>query len=235
VPAGFGNIVGLKPTVGGFSNIGMVPACRSIDTISVFAASVDENLGVGRVIGGYDAADPYSRRAPPGWLSRAALAPGVRLAVADVAGLCEPEVSAAYQRAAAAFATEAVDLAPFLEIARLLYEGPWVAERTDALRDVLAARAGILHPVTRQIVAAGLERRAVDAFAAFHRLALARRAAQSLFERVDALLVPTAPFCPRLAELEADPIGPNSRLGTFTIWRGLRCPLGFRRRVCRSA
>jgi allophanate hydrolase len=233
VPAGFGNIVGLKPTVGGFSNIGMVPACRSIDTISVFAASVDENLGVGRVIGGYDAADPYSRRAPPGWLSRAALAPGVRLAVADVAGLCEPEVSAAYQRAAAAFATEAVDLAPFLEIARLLYEGPWVAERTDALRDVLAARAGILHPVTRQIVAAGLERRAVDAFAAFHRLALARRAAQSLFERVDALLVPTAPFCPRLAELEADPIGPNSRLGTFTNFvnlcdlAGIAVPAGF--------
>jgi allophanate hydrolase len=136
--------------------------------------------------------------------------------VADVAALCDAEVSAAYHRATAQFRAETVDLAPFLEIARLLYEGPWVAERTDALRSVLEMPGDILLPVTRQIIGAGLERRTVDAFAAFHRLALARRAAQTLFERVDALLLPTAPFCPTLAALEADPIGPNSRLGTFT-------------------
>jgi allophanate hydrolase len=216
VPAMFGNIVGLKPTVGGVSNTGMVPACRSIDTISVFAPTVDESLAVARVIGGYDPTDPYSRRAPDGWLQRGALPAGVRIAMADVAALCDAEVDSSYQRAGAAFASEAVDLAPFLEIARLLYEGPWVAERTDALRDVLDRPDDILHPVTRAIVAAGLERRTVDAFAAFHRLALARRAAQTLFERVDALLLPTAPFCPTLAALAADPIGPNARLGTFT-------------------
>jgi allophanate hydrolase len=216
VPAAFGNIVGLKPTVGGVSNTGMVPACRSIDTISVFARSVDESLAVGRVIGGYDAADPYSRRAPAGWLTRGALSPHLRLGVADISTLCEPEVTAAYYAAAAPFSTEQVDLAPFLEIARLLYDGPWVAERTDALRAVLDMPGDVLLPVTRQIIGAGLERRTVDAFAAFHRLALARRAAQIMFERVDALLLPTAPFCPDLAALAADPIGPNSRLGTFT-------------------
>jgi allophanate hydrolase len=216
VPAAFGNIVGLKPTVGGVSNSGMVPACRSIDTISVFASSVDETLAIARVIGGYDANDPYSRQAPRGWLARGGLAPGLKVGVADVAALCDEEVTAAYQSASAGFACQMVDLAPFLEIARLLYEGPWVAERTDALRAVLDMPGDILLPVTRQIIAAGLERRTVDAFSAFHRLALARRAAQTLFAQVDALVLPTAPFCPSLAELEADPIGPNSRLGTFT-------------------
>jgi len=216
VPAGFGNIVGLKPTVGGVSNTGMVPACRSIDTISVFAGSVDESLAIARVIGGYDATDPYSRQAPRGWLARGGLAPGLKVGVADVGALCDHEVTAFYQSATAQFAREIVDLTPFLEIARLLYEGPWVAERTDALRAVLEMPGNILLPVTRQIIAAGLERRTVDAFAAFHRLALARRAAQLLFAQVDALILPTAPFCPRLSELQADPIGPNSRLGTFT-------------------
>jgi allophanate hydrolase len=140
----------------------------------------------------------------------------VRIATADVGALCDPQVTRAYEAACALFAHETADLAPFLEIARLLYEGPWVAERTDALRTILEGRSDILLPVTRTIVATGLRRRAVDAFNAFHRLALARRAAQTLFERVDALLLPTAPFCPTLAALEEDPIGPNARLGTFT-------------------
>jgi allophanate hydrolase len=216
VPAMFGNVVGLKPTVGGVSNRGMVPACRSIDVISVFARSVDESLAVARVIAGYDAADPYSRTAPPGWLARGALAEGFRVATADIAGLCDDDVTKVYTQACAPFDSEVADLAPFLEIARLLYDGPWVAERTAALREVLELQPEILLPVTRTILATGLERRTVDAFAAFHRLALARRAAENLFAKVDALLLPTAPFCPTLAALAADPIGPNARLGTFT-------------------
>ncbi len=108
------------------------------------------------------------------------------------------------------------DISLFLEIARLLYDGPWVAERTAALRDVVEGRPDILHPVTRTILEGGLARRTVDAFDAFHRLAEARRAAAELFARYDALLLPTAPFCPTLAEVADDPIGVNSRLGTFT-------------------
>jgi allophanate hydrolase len=216
VPAAFGDIVGLKPTIGAISATGMVPACRSLDTISVFARTVDAALAVQRVIAGYDPSDPYSRVPPYGYLRRSALPPAIRIAVADVDAICDPEVASLYNRATGLFASEKIDLAPFLEIASLLYDGPWVAERTAALRDVVTTRPEIMHPVTRSIVEAGLTRRTVDAFDAFHTLARVRRLAANLFARCDALVLPTAPFCPTIAEVEADPFGPNTRLGTFT-------------------
>ncbi len=216
VPAAFGNIVGLKPTVGAISTTGMVPACRSIDTISVFARTVDAALAVQRAIAGYDADDPYSRQPPFRYLTRGGLAAGATIAVADVDALCAPDVAALYRRATGLFATETIDLSPFLAVARLLYDGPWVAERTAALRDIVTQRPEIMHPTTRAIVEGGLTRKTVDAFDAFHQLAHARRLAATLFAKCEALILPTAPFCPTLAELEADPIGPNTRLGTFT-------------------
>ena len=216
VPAAFGNIVGLKPTIGSVSARGMVPACRSIDTISVFARSVDEALAVQRVMAGFDAADPYSRAAPFPFLRRATVPKAPRIAMANVRALVTPEINAAYLALTDLFPTELVDIAPLLAIARKLYDGPWVAERTAALRAVVTERPEILHPVTRAILEGGLERLSVDAFDAFHELALVRRAAEALFRRCDALLLPTVPFCPTLAELAADPIGPNSRLGIFT-------------------
>lgn len=216
VPAMFGNIVGLKPTIGSVPATGMVPACRSIDTISVFAASVDQALAVQRVIAGPDSADPYSRTAPFDHLRRAACAEGMRIATVDPGEVCSPAVAAATQAVAEALGAARVDITPFLEIARLLYDGPWVAERTAALRHVLATQADQCHPVTRAILEGGLSRRTVDAFDAFHKLAQARRVAADMFAHYDALVVPTAPFCPTLDELAADPIGPNSRLGTFT-------------------
>ena len=219
VPAAFGNIVGLKPTVGAVPSRGVVPACRSIDTISVFARTVDEALGVLRVIAGWDATDPYSRQAPLGWGRRGARTTG-RIAVADDLSACTPAVAAVVRRAGASVGGEPVSVGPFLELARLLYDGPWVAERTSALRPMLD-RPDSLHSVTRAILAGGLERRTVDAFDAFHLQAQARRQAEALFAEYDALLVPTAPFCPTLAELDADPIGPNSRLGTYTNWVNL--------------
>jgi allophanate hydrolase len=215
VPAMFGNIVGLKPTVGSVPSTGMVPACRSIDTISVFARDVAGGMAALRVMAGEDGVDPYGRAAPFAHLRQPARGGG-RVAVADVAELCVPEVGLGYARAAALFETERVDIAPFLEIARLLYDGPWVAERTAALRAMVEGRAESLHPTTRTILLGGLNRRTVDAFDAFHRLAEVRKLAAALFRRVDALLLPTAPFTPSLAELAADPIGPNARLGTFT-------------------
>ncbi len=216
VPAAFGGIVGLKPTIGSVSATGMVPACRSIDTISVFARSVGEALRVQRVITGFDAADPYSRTPPFDHLATGTVPPSVRIGVADVGALCAPEVARLYSRAGTLFPAQTIDISPFLAIARLLYDGPWVAERTAALRDVIGRAPDSLHPVTREILQAGFARRTVDAFDAFHALAKARRLAAETFATIDALLLPTAPFCPTLAELQADPIGPNSRLGTFT-------------------
>ena len=216
IPAAFGNVVGLKPTVGSISARGLVPACRSLDTVYVFAGSVDEALAVARVMAGYDDADPYGRPAPFDHLRRAGLPGGARIALGDDLSACDPPVAASVREAAALFGAETVDIAPFLEIARLLYDGPWVAERTAALREVVERRPDILHPVTRGILEGGLRRRTVDAFDAFHRLAKVRGLAARLFRRYDALLLPTAPFCPGLAELAADPIGPNSRLGAYT-------------------
>jgi allophanate hydrolase len=177
---------------------------------------VDTALLTQRIIAGYDSTDPYSREAPAGYLRRSALPVAVRVAVADIDGLCEPETARLWRCAAALFTRETIDLAPFMEIARLLYDGPWVAERTAALRDVVTMRPEIMHPVTRAIVMDGMTRKTADAFDAFHTLAQVRRLAAEVFSRCDALLLPTTPYCPTLAELETDPFGPNARLGTFT-------------------
>ncbi len=216
VPAMFGNVVGFKPTIGSFSSTGVVPACRSIDTISIFARSVDEALAVARVAAGYDDRDRYSRRAPLAHLRRGGAGGSGRVAVGAALPSCAEHVQAGYAAAAAMFETVPVDLAPFLAIARLLYDGPWVAERTAALRAFAEAGPERLHPVTWAILQSGLGRTAVDTFDALHAVAAARRLAEQMFRDVDALLVPTAPFCPSLQECAADPIGPNSRLGTFT-------------------
>ena len=209
VPAAFGNIVGLKPSLGAIPTRGVVPACRSLDVVSVFARSVDEALAVARVAAGPDADDRYSRAAPWPHLRQGALPPVLRVAMADVFALCAPEVVEAYR-------AEAVDIGPLLRIATRLYDGPWVAERSAALREVLIARPEILHPVTREILQSGLNRNAMDAFDVFDELAEVRRFTRVLFGRYDALLLPTAPDCPTLAALAADPLGPNTRLGVFT-------------------
>jgi allophanate hydrolase len=205
----------------------MVPACRSLDTISVFARTVDEALAVQRVITARDLADPYSRVALFPHLRHSATPPAMRVAMGDVAALCEPEVAQRYAAAGRLLDAESVDVGVFLEIARLLYAGPWVAERTAALRSVLTERPDILHPVTRDILQVGLDRWTADAFDAFHLLAQARRAAETLFSKYAALLLPTAPFCPTLAALQADPIGPNNRLGAFTNFANLCDLAGF--------
>jgi len=227
VPAAFGNIVGLKPTCGSVSARGMVPACRSLDTISVLARTVDAAMAVQRVIAGFDSADPYSRRAPFPHLRRGVAPPGARIAVGDVGALCDQATASLTEAAARAVGAESVDVSAFLAIARLLYDGPWVAERSAAQREVIEARPDLLLPVTRAILESGLERRTIDAFDAFHQLAACRRAAETLFETYDALLLPTAPFCPTLAEVAADPIEVNRRLGTFTNFVNLCDLVGF--------
>jgi allophanate hydrolase len=141
---------------------------------------------------------------------------GARIAIADIDALCEPEVARLYRRVTGLFVTQTIDLQPFLDLARELYDGPWLAERSSGLRDIVTTRPDIMHPVTRAIIETGLTRLSVDAFDAFHTQTRVRRLASELFSQCDALLVPTAPYCPTLAEEAADPFGPNKRLGTFT-------------------
>lgn len=224
VPAALNNIVGLKPSLGSVSGGGMVPACRTLDTISVFAGTVDDAETVFRAIAAYDPADPFSRASPvparPGGIP-----PGLRIGVPDGPSLrfggdalSEAAFEAALDDLGALGMAPArlVDLEPCFAVASLLYTGPWVAERYQAIRAVIEQRPEILHPTTRQVIAGAAAFTAADAFAGLYRLAELRRAAERIWDSIDVLAVPTYPRPRRLAELAADPIGPNSELGTYT-------------------
>ncbi|RAI60471.1 allophanate hydrolase [Roseicella frigidaeris] len=240
VPAMANNIVGLKPSLGLVPTQGVVPACRSLDCVSVFALTVEDAATVLGVIAGPSPEDRYARPAPAGWQARPAPQPAWRLAASLPEHLVfdSPEDAALYEaalaRAALGGSVTRVDLAPFLAIARRLYDGAWVAERTAALRGMVEDRPEALHPVTRGILAAGLEKRTIEAWEDFHAAAEARRLARALFAAADILVLPTAPGLPDLATLTAEPVAANSRLGTYTNFvnicdlSALAVPAGFR-------
>jgi allophanate hydrolase len=222
VPAALNNIVGLKPTVGAAPITGVVPACKSLDCVSVFALTVDDAHAACRAMTGYDAADPFSRAVPMPAIG--AFPPALRIGIPRAADLFfdGDEASATAWAAAVdvyrglgATLVE-IDLTPFFETARLLYEGSYVAERYAAIRPFIEARPEALFPVTRAIITGATRYFAADAYATFYRLKELQRATASTWTTIDALLVPSLPRPYSLAELEGDPIGPNSNLGTYT-------------------
>jgi allophanate hydrolase len=223
VPAGFNNIVGLKPSLGLISTNGVVPACRTLDCVSVFALTVDDAWTAAAVMTGPDSADSYSRNRPLG--RPGAMPPHVKLGV-PLPGqrlfFGDKQYEAGYADALKRLAKLGceiveVDIEPFYETARLLYDGPWVAERTITARSLLASDPGAIHPVTKEIILSGLRPTAIDAFAAFYKLERLRRVADYIFARqVDALMLPTAPTIYTVKQVLADPIQLNSRLGTYT-------------------
>ena len=222
VPAGLNNLVGLKPTLGLVSTSGVVPACRSLDCVSIFSLTVDDAWTALQAISGFDDRDAYSRPIPLGEPS--ALPPVTRLGVprkedrhffGDRRAAQAFEQSIDHARSAGATIIE-LDFSRFLEAARLLYEGPWVAERTAAVGEFIAKNPDKTHPVTRAIVESGLKLNAVDAFRAFYRMQELRAEARRIMMTVDTLMVPTVPRAYTLAELEAEPVRFNSNLGTYT-------------------
>jgi allophanate hydrolase len=220
VPAALNNIVGLKPTRGMISARGVVPACRSLDCVSIFAGTVSDAWAALEAAAGYDAADAWSRSIPVGAM---ALPPKIRLGIPDADSLILDGSFAADAFAAAlavlpdcGVAPRPVDLAPCFAVAALLYEGAWVAERYAAIRDFIEGRPEALHPVTRAIIGGATRFSAADAFAGQYRLADMARAAARLWEEIDVLVVPSIPDVCTLAAVEADPVGANSRLGTYT-------------------
>jgi allophanate hydrolase len=222
VPAGFANIVGLKPSRGLVSNAGVVPACRTLDCVSVFALTVDDAVAMLAVIASPDAADDASpRRAPrgvgpmPEGLRLGVPLPGQRLFFGDRMAEALYEASLVQFTALGAKIVE-IDIEPFYAAARLLYEGPWVAERYLTTRALIASSPESLHPVTRQIILAGAHGTAADAFAAFYQLEDLRRVRDHVFRGIDAMVLPTAPTIYTVEQVLADPIGLNSRLGTYT-------------------
>jgi len=225
VPAAFNNIVGLKPTRGWLSTSGVVPACRTLDCVSVFALTVEDAEQVASIAGGFDSTDPYSRAALPDATARFPSTP--RFAVPAALEFFGDELAAAAFRAAVQrlralnVSLVEIDFAPFAELAALLYQGPWVAERYVTMERLLRTDPDAVNPVVRQIASGAARFSAADAFKAEYRRAeLARTIERSLSE-VDALVVPTTPSIYTIAAVQNDPLALNSRLGTYTNFTNL--------------
>ena len=221
VPAAFNGVVGFKPTRGWWPTRGEVPACRTLDCVSVFTRTVADARAVAEVVGGFDAADPFSRRIA----FRGFAATSARFGFAPPSAL--PFQSDAYRDLYAAFVARLpsqphpVGLEPFHAAARLLYRGPWLAERFAAVGDFLAAQPHSVHPITRAVIAEGEKISAADYFRGAHRLAEHKREVEAVFDAIDVLVLPTAPTIYTLAEVERDPFATNAALGTFTNFANL--------------
>jgi allophanate hydrolase len=214
--------VGLKPSLGALSATGVVPACRTLDTISIFALTVPDAWAAFRAACAFDPADAYSRALPAPPLG--AIPPVLTIAVPDAATrefFGDTAQAASFDAALARLAalgariTE-IDFTPFYDVAKMLYEGAWVAERMTVVEDLMRRDPGALHPVTAKIIGAADRLSAADAFRGIYRLADLRRRAEALMAGADLLCVPSIPTFYSRADLEADPVGPNSRFGTYT-------------------
>jgi allophanate hydrolase len=221
VPAGFNNLVGFKPTPGIVSNAGVVPACRTLDCVSLLTLTAADAATLFPVIAGpgavSDSEPVFSRPAR----TRYALPPEPRVGVPKAPFF----VSAAYRRlfeascahlAGLQCAVGEFDLAPFSEVAALLYEGPWTAERYAVAGELIERRNPGVDPVVAEVIRAGRQYSAVDAFNALYRLRELEAQTSRVWDGFDVLMVPTAPNLPTHAEVSADPILRNTELGAYT-------------------
>jgi len=219
VPAGFNNIVGLKPTKGRFSTKGVVPACRSLDCVSIFALTVDDAETVATILQAFDVADGYSRIAA---VAATYFSGRPRFGIpASPDWFGDTQAEAAWLETLekiSALGAEliTIDFTPMFTLAQLLYGGPWVAERHAAIAEFMQEHAGDMNETVRGIVEKAVNFSATDAYRAEYRRADLAREIQTLMSSVDALLVPTSPRHPTIAEVATDPVGVNSQLGTYT-------------------
>lgn len=230
VPAAFNNIVGLKPTRGLLSCRGVVPACRSLDCVSIFALTGADAAAVLDVAGAYDPGDAFSRRAPEKFSVVPEPAPKIfRFGVprpeqleffgnGDAAALFDAAVERLERLGGC---KSLIDFEPFQDAARLLYDGPWVDERRAAVGDFIAANEAEAHPVTRKIILEGKSYSAVDAYRAYYRLRELKQQTGPLWDDIDMLVTPTAGTIYSIAEVEADPIRLNANLGYYTNYMNL--------------
>jgi allophanate hydrolase len=243
VPASFGNIVGLKPTHGLISTNGVVPACPTLDCVSIFALTVEDAAAVLDVARGFDQADGYSRRAPAGFttLGRVperftfgVLPERAREFFGDADG---PALYAAAIERLRALGGEPIeiDYSPFLEINQLLYHGAWLAERYGSIRGAIGERLDLLHPALARIFGGAKAISATDVFAGIHALTALRQKTEPVWRQIDLLLLPTTGTTYRITEIEADPIVFNENIGRYTNFCNLldlaaiAIPAGFRR------
>ena len=234
VPAAFNGLVGFKPSKGRWSTKGLVPACRSLDCISVFTLDAALALRIDAVLADFDPGDDFSRPTRDAPLPSR---PRYGVPRADQLNFLGDAESAALYRAALDRLDGdrvEVDIAPLLDAARLLYSGPFVAERTAAMKDLLARNPTAVHPVVRAIVQAGAGLSAVEAYEGQYALAACARAAEAVWSAADVLVLPTTGTIYRIAEVLAEPFALNANLGLYTNFVNLldlaavAVPAGFR-------
>lgn len=243
VPAAFNNVVGLKPTRGVLSTAGVVPACRTLDCVAVFALSCGDALRVERVAAGYDPADPYSRREADDLpLDPVSVPNSLTFGVPDEHGrefFGDDEAAECFEAAVSrlesiGWRAQTIDFTPFREAADLLYDGPWVAERLAALREFFAEYPDAPLDVTKRIIERGAEYSAVDTFEAFYELKRLERRARAILDSVDFAVTPTAGTIYTREAIAAAPVESNSNLGYYTNFVNLldlaavAVPAGFR-------
>ena len=226
VPASFNNIVGLKPTRGWLSTSGVVPACRTLDCVSVFALTVDDAAEIAAITGGFDSSDGYSRDFPAAACLPKAKST-LRFAIPDKQQFFgDSQAEAAFTQALESWRAMGaeltpIDFGPFAELAALLYEGPWVAERHVVVEALLERDPKALQPVLQNILAGAKKFSAIDAFKFEYRRAALSRHINTALQDFAALIVPTTPTIYTLAQINEDPIQLNSRLGTYTNFTNL--------------
>lgn len=223
VPAAFQELVGWKPTRGLLSGRGVVPACRSLDCVSVFAHSAADAAVIVDVISVFDPLDAFSRTVESSGNIPAAFRFGVPCSLdfsgdPDTPGLFEAAVEK--MKSLGGVPVE-IDLTPFTEAAKLLYEGPWVAERWAAVGDFVEAHPDAVFPVTRKILEASKDWDAVAAFKAKYQLRGFARQAEAVWKNIDVLLLPTTPRLYTVDENLADPYATNAVLGRYTNFMNL--------------
>jgi allophanate hydrolase len=228
VPAGCNNIVGLKPTPGLLDIDGVVPACQSLDCVSILALTVTDALRVCEI-----AADKPLADQPMSETFVFAVPRDEDLEFfgdREQATLFAASIKRLEQMGGRRIN---VDFRPLREVASLLYEGPWVAERLAGLGSFVSLHAADMHPVTRKIIEGGARYTAVDAFNALASLRKMRGACERVFAEADFLVVPTMPTIPTIHEVQSDSLGWSRRLGHYTNfvnllgWSALAVPSGF--------
>jgi allophanate hydrolase len=242
VPAAFNDLVGMKPTRGLVSAAGVVPACRTLDCVSIFAGTCFDADAVLAVARGLDPADPYSREPEPGDGAAPWLGGPFRFGVPAPEQLeffGDLEAADLYAKAVARLESIGgekveIDFSVFRAAADLLYQGPWVAERTAALGPFLEAHGEEMDPTVRQIISGGMRYSAVQAFEAMYRLEELRRAASEQWRKMDVLFLPTTGTIYTKEAIAADPVKLNTNLGFYTNFVNLldlaavAVPAGFR-------
>ena len=223
VPAAFQELIGWKPTRGLLSSRGVVPACRSLDCVSVFANCAEDARIISEVVGRYDEADAFSCVVIPA----GNIGPAFRFGVPgelDFSG--DPDTpglfaAAVEQMESIGGTAVEIDLTPFTEAAKLLYEGPWVAERWAAVGDFVEANPDAVFPVTRRILESSKGWDAAATFKAQYQLREFARQTEAVWKTIDVLLLPTTPRLYTVEENLAEPFGTNATLGRYTNFMNL--------------